>query len=134
MTMKIFVNLPVQDLDKSMAFFTQLGFAFNPQFTDKTAACMVISEDIHAMLLTHAKFKEFATKPIADAHKTTEVMTALAVESKARVDEIATKAVKAGGREPRPMQDHGFMMLRAFEDLDGHVWEIFWMDPAFVQK
>lgn len=134
MAMKIFVNLPVKDLDASIAFFKQLGFAFNPQFTDQTAACMVISDDIYAMLLTHAKFKEFATKPIADAHKTTEVMTALAVESKARVDEIVGKAVKAGGREPRPMQDHGFMMLRTFEDPDGHVWEIFWMDPTFVRK
>lgn len=134
MISKIFVNLPVKDLDKSMAFFKAIGFSFNPQFTDKTAACMVMSEDIYAMLLTHDKVKQFTGKQIADAHKTTEVLTALAVESKAKVNELADKAVKAGSKEPRQPQDYGFMFARSFEDPDGHIWEVFWMDPTHVQK
>ncbi len=134
MISKIFVNLPVKDLDKSMAFFKALGFSFNPQFTDKTAACMVMGDDIYAMLLTHDKVKQFTGKQIADAHKTTEVLTALAVESKAKVHEIADKAIKAGSKEPREPQDYGFMFARSFEDPDGHIWEVFWMDPAHVQK
>ena len=133
MTTKMFVNLPVKDLKKSMAFFEALGFTFNPQFTDDTAACMVISEHNYAMLLTHDKFKMFTSKPIADAHKSTQVLIALALESKAAVDEIAAKALKAGGREPKPMQDYGFMVQRTIEDLDGYTWEPFWMDPAHVQ-
>ena len=134
MIRKIFINLPVKDLDKSMAFFKALGFSFNPQFTDKTGACMVMSDDIYAMLLTHDKVKQFTGKQIADSHKTTEVLTALAVESKAKVHEIADKAIKAGSKEPRPPQDYGFMFGRSFEDPDGHIWEVFWMDPAHVQK
>jgi uncharacterized protein len=134
MVSKIFVNLPVKDLDKSMAFFKAIGFSFNPQFTDKTAACMVMSEDIYAMLLTHDKAKQFTGKQIADAHKTTEVLTAIAVESKAKVNELADKAIKAGSKEPRQPQDYGFMFGRSFEDPDGHIWEVFWMDPAHVQK
>lgn len=134
MISKIFVNLPVKDLDKSMAFFKAIGFSFNPQFTDKTAACMVMSDDIYAMLLTHDKIKQFTGKQIADAHKTTEVLTALAVESKAKVNEMVDKAIKAGSKEPRQPQDYGFMFGRSFEDLDGHIWEIFWMDPTQVQK
>lgn len=131
---KIFVNLAVKDLEKSMAFFKAIGFTFNPQFTDKTAACMAISEDIYAMLLTHEKIKQFTKKEIADAHKTTEVLTALAVESKAKVHELTDKAIAAGATEPRPPQDYGFMFGRSFEDPDGHIWELFWMDPAHVQK
>ena len=134
MVSKIFVNLPVKDLDKSMTFFKAVGFSFNPQFTDNTAACMVMSNDIYAMLLTHDKVKEFTKKPIADAHKTLEVLTALAVESKAIVNDLADKAVKAGGKEAYAPKDYGFMFLRSFEDLDGHIWEVFWMDPAQVQK
>ena len=134
MISKIFVNLPVKDLDKSMAFFKAIGFSFNPQFTDKTAACMVMSEDIYAMLLTHDKVKQFTGKQIADAHKTTEVLTALAVESKAKVNELVDKAIKAGSKEPRQPQDYGFMFGRSFEDPDGHIWEMFWMDPSHVQK
>lgn len=99
MVSKIFVNLPVKDLDKSMAFFKAVGFSFNPQFTDKTAACMVMSNDIYAMLLTHDKVKEFTKKPIADAHKTTELLTALAVESKTKVNELVDKAIQGGGTE-----------------------------------
>jgi hypothetical protein len=133
MVSKIFVNLPVKDLDKSMAFFKAVGFSFNPQFTDKTAACMVMSEDIYAMLLTHAKARQFTRKKIADAHKTTEVLTALAVESKDKVNELADKALKAGGQEAYPPRDLGFMLTRSFEDPDGHIWEVFWMDPAHVK-
>jgi len=134
MVSKIFVNLPVKDLDTSMAFFRAVGFSFNPQFTDKTAACMVMSDDIYAMLLTHDKAKQFTGKQIADAHKTTEVLTALAVENKAKVNELADKALKAGAQEAYPPKDYGFMFARSFEDPDGHIWEVFWMDPAQVQK
>ncbi|HSO41718.1 MAG: VOC family protein [Rhodospirillales bacterium] len=134
MAVQIFVNLAVDHLDRSIAFFKRLGFTFNPQFTDETAACMVIADGIHAMLVTRAKFKLFTNKDIADAHKTTEVLTCLAVESKARVDEIVGRAIEAGGNEPRPAQDHGFMFLRSFDDLDGHIWEIVWMDPQAVAQ
>jgi len=134
MISKIFVNLPVKDLDKSMAFFKAVGFSFNPQFTDTTAACMVMGNDIYAMLLTHDKVKEFSKKQIADAHKTTEVLTAVAVESKAKVNELADKAIKAGGSEAYSPKDYGFMFTRSFEDPDGHIWEVFWMDEAQVQK
>ncbi len=134
MSTKMFVNLPVTDLKKTMDFYTALGFTFNPQFTDDTAACMVISEHNYAMLLTHAKWKQFTSKPIPDAHETTGVLIALALDSKEAVDAIVEKAVKAGGTEPRPKQDHSFMVQRTFEDLDGHTWEPFFMDPAHVQK
>jgi uncharacterized protein len=116
MISKIFVNLAVKDLEKSMAFFKAIGFAFNPQFSDKTAACMVMSDDIYAMLLTHEKVKQFTNKEIADAHKTTEVLTALAVESKAKVHELVDEAIAAGAKEPRPPQDYGFMFGRSFDD------------------
>lgn len=130
MISKIFVNLPVKDLEKSMAFFQAVGFSFNPQFSDHTAACMVMSEDIYAMLLTHPKIKQFTKKEIADAHKTTEVMNALTVESKAQVHEIVDKAIKAGATEPRLPQDYGFMFAHSFEDPDGHIWEVVWLDPT----
>ncbi|MEX5216042.1 MAG: VOC family protein [Nitrospiraceae bacterium] len=133
MVSKIFVNLPVKDLDKSIAFFKAVGFSFNPQFTDTTAACMVMSDVIYAMLLTHDKIKQFTEKQIADAHRTTEVLTALAVESKAKVNELVDKAIKAGGKDAYPPKDYGFMFTRSFEDPDGHIWEVFWMDPARVQ-
>jgi uncharacterized protein len=132
--MKIFVNLPVRDLGRSIAFFKALGFSFNPQFTDETATCMVIGEDIYAMLLTHEKFATFTPKAIADATKVTEVLTALSVESRAEVDRLVDAALAAGGSEARAPMDHGFMVDRAFNDLDGHIWEIFWMDPAHVQQ
>ena len=130
---KIFVNLPVRNLDASMEFFKKLGFTFNAQFTDDTAACMVISEHIYAMLVTHAKFKQFTPKAIADAKTSSEVLIALSLDSKAAVDTMADAALAAGGRKAREPQDHGFMYERAFEDPDGHIWEAFWMDPAFVQ-
>lgn len=134
MSTKIFVNLPVKDLNRSMEFFKKLGYSFNPQFTDETAACMVISEDIFAMLLTEAKFKEFTPKEIADATKTTEVLTCLSAESKEKVNEIVDKALKAGGTETRQSQDYGFMFGRSFNDLDGHIWEIMWMDMSALPE
>ena len=134
MATKIFVNLPVRDLPKSIAFFASLGYTFNKQFTDETAACMVISEDIYAMLLTHPKFKEFTPKEICDATKATEVITCLSCESKTQVDDIIGKAVAAGGKTYKAPMDYGFMYGNAFHDLDGHTWEYMWMDPNFVQK
>src|SRR5688572_7891890 len=118
MSTKIFVNLPVKDLNKSMAFFKALGWTFNPQFTDETAASMVISDDIYAMLLTHKKFTEFTDKKIADA-KTAEALIAISVDSKAEVDRIVDAALKAGAQQAKPPQDYGFMQLRSFLDLDG---------------
>ena len=129
MATKIFVNLPVKDLNKSMNFFKSLGFSFNPQFTDETAACMVIAEDIYAMLLTHAKFREFTTREIADAGETTEVLTCLSFDSKEKVDEVADNAVKAGATEAGDVRDYGFMYSRSFHDPDGHIWEMVLMDP-----
>lgn len=132
MATKIFVNLPVKDLARSMAFFRALGWSFNPQFTDDTAACLVISEDIYAMLLTHRKFGEFTDRKIADG-TTVEALIALSVDSKAEVARIADAALKAGARAAKPPQDYGFMQLRSFLDLDGHHWEVLYMDPAHVQ-
>ena len=134
MTTKIFVNLPVEDLEKSKAFFAKLGYRFNPQFTDETAACMVITDDIYTMLLTKAKFKEFTRKAIADATQTTEVLTCLSVDSKAKVDEMLDAALEAGATEARDPMDYGFMYGRSFNDLDGHIWEIIWMDPQALQQ
>jgi uncharacterized protein len=134
MSTKIFVNLPVKDLKKSMDFFSKLGFTFNPQFTDDTAACMKITDEIFAMLLTHDKFKMFTTKEIADASKTTEVLLCLALDSKEKVNEITDNALSAGGTEPRQPQDYGFMFGRSFTDPDGHIWEPIWMDPSFVNQ
>ena len=130
---KIFVNLPVKDLDKSMAFFKALGFTFNAQFTDETAASMVISDDIYVMLLTHEKFKQFTPKAIADTATTSEVLTALSADSKDEVNKMVDAALKAGGQKLREPQDYGFMYERSFQDLDGHIWEIIWMDPANVK-
>ena len=130
---KIFVNLPVKDLEKSMTFFKALGFSFNAQFTDETAACMVISDDIYPMLLTHKKFKEFTPKAIADASKTSEVLTCVSAESKDEVNKMVDAALMAGGQKLREPQDYGFMYERSFQDPDGHIWEIMWMDPANVK-
>lgn len=128
MNKQIFVNLPVKDLDKSKAFFTALGYSFNPQFTDQNAACMVISENsIYAMLLVEDFFKTFTAKPIADARETTEVLTCLSCESREEVDGLVAKALAAGGKAPRAAQDHGFMYAHGFEDLDGHIWELAYM-------
>jgi predicted lactoylglutathione lyase len=134
MATKIFVNLPVEDLERSKRFFAGLGFDFNPQFTDHNAACLVISDDIYAMLLVKPFFQTFTKKPIADSTRTTEVLVALSADSRAAVDAMLTKALAAGAEEAREPQDHGFMYGRSFEDPDGHIWEIVWMDPAAVQQ
>jgi predicted lactoylglutathione lyase len=134
MATKIFVNLPVKDLEKSKTFFTKIGFSFNPQFTDATAACMVIADDIYSMLLTHEKFKEFTKKEIADANKTTEVLVTLSADSKGKVNELVDKAISAGATEARDPHDYGSMFGRSFNDPDGHVWEVFWMDPAMIKQ
>jgi uncharacterized protein len=127
---KIFVNLPIKDMERSQAFFRALGFEFNPQFTNEQGACMVIAEDIFAMLLVEPFFRTFTRKPIVDAKKGTEVLVCLSCESRAEVDDLVRKALAAGGTAPNAPQDHGFMYGHGFEDLDGHVWELVWMDPA----
>ena len=133
MATNIFVNLPVKDLDKSKAFFAKLGYTFNVQFTNETAACMVISDTIYAMLITHARFADFTIKPIADAKAATEVLIAISCENKEAVEKIAATALAAGATEAKPPQDYGFMVVRSFNDLDGHIWEYLWMDPGHVQ-
>jgi predicted lactoylglutathione lyase len=133
MNKQVFINLPVKDLEKSKAFFSALGYTFNPQFTDENAACMIISDTIYSMLLTEPFFKGFIDRDIADARKTKEVLIALSCENREEVDELVRKALAAGGRAPLPSQDHGFMYQHSFEDLDGHIWEVFYMDPAYVQ-
>ena len=134
MNRMIFVNLPVVDLTAAKAFYESLGFANESKFTDETGACMVISETIFVMLLTHAKWSTFTDRPIPDCGSS-EVMLALSCASKAEVDGLTERAGKAGGTaDINPAQDHGFMFGRDFADLDGHVWEVFWMDPAFAEQ
>ena len=134
MATKIFVNLPVKDLKRSMSFYEALGFKNNPQFTDDTAACMVISEDIYVMILTEARFKDFTPKAIADATKTTEVLIALSRDTRGAVDEMVRKALAAGGKTYADPKDHGFMYQHGFQDPDGHIWEVFWMDPKGIPE
>lgn len=129
MAKQIFVNLPVKNLAKTMDFFTSLGYTFNEQFTDEKAACMVIDENIFAMLITEPFFKTFTNKPVANAQLGTEVIIALSSDSREQVDDLINKAIKAGGTCPMPAQDHGWMYGRAFTDIDGHMWETIWMDP-----
>ena len=132
MSRKIFVNLPVKDLKKSMGFYGAIGFTNNPAFTDETAACMVVSEEIYVMLLTHEKFKGFTPKQIADAMKQTEVLTALSCDSRAEVDDVIARAKSAGGSTYAEPKDYGFMYQHGFEDPDGHIFEVFWMDEKAV--
>ena len=134
MNKNIFVNIAVNDLNKSKAFFTHLGYNFNAQFTDENAACLVISDTIFAMLLTVPFFKNFTKKEIVNAHKATEALICLSCESREEVDELVKKAVEAGGKVLAPSQDHGFMYGHGFEDLDGHQWELAYMNPDHVQK
>ena len=131
---QIFVNLPVKELSRSVEFFTKIGFTFNPQFTDENATCMVINDTIYAMLLVEKFFKSFIDKEIADTKANAAAIIALSVGSRAEVDELIEKALKAGGREYKELQDHGFMYGRDFEDLDGHLWEIFYMDMAAIPQ
>jgi len=133
-THKLFVNLPVRNLKKSQEFFGALGFSFNPQFTDENAACMILSDDAFVMLLQEPYFKTFTKRPIVDARQQTEGIYALSVNSRAEVDELLKKALANGGTPAMPSKDHGFMYSTSFYDLDGHHWEVLWMDPNFVQK
>lgn len=129
---KIFLNLPVKDLNKSIDFFTKLGFTFNPQFTNENATCMIISESIFAMLSVEKFFKTFTKKEIIDASIGTEVFISLSVDSKEEVDDIVNKAIAAGGKTPNEPEDRGFMYSWSFEDLDSHSWDIFYMDPSAI--
>ncbi|WP_114791045.1 glyoxalase/bleomycin resistance/extradiol dioxygenase family protein [Niabella yanshanensis] len=130
MSQQIFVNLPVKDLQQSMDFYTAIGFTNNPQFTDDKAACMVVSDTIFIMLLTHDRFKDFTSKEIADTKKTVAVLNALSVASAEAVNDTLKKALAAGGNEYAEPKDYGFMQQRCFEDLDGHNWEITYMDMS----
>lgn len=130
MNQQIYINLPVRDLPRSKAFFSALGYSFNPQFTDEKAACMVISEDIYVMLLTEPFCQTFTHKPLADARKSTEVLLCLSCKSRDEVDAQVARARAAGGSVPRSPVDHGFMYQHGFEDPDGHIWELAWMDMS----
>ena len=134
MATRIFVNLPVKDLDQSVAFFTKLGFSFNPQFTDEKATCMIIGENIFAMLLLESFFKTFTRKEIANAHKSTEVLLAIDAGSRNEVEDMVSKAVAAGGSTYMDPQDHGWMYQHSFADLDGHQWEILFMDESAIPQ
>jgi uncharacterized protein len=134
MTTRIFVNLPVKDLNKTIEFFTKLGFKFNPQFTDENATCMIVGEDIFVMLLVEKFFRTFTKKEICDTSKNTEVIVALSVESREKVDQMVNKGIESGGRESREPQEHGWMYGRSFEDINGHIWEIIYMDENAVKN
>ena len=130
MHQQIFVNLPVKDLERSKTFFAQLGFSFNPQFSDDKAACMIVGDNIYTMLLVEPYFQSFTKKPVADAKRSTEVLLCLSCDSRAHVDDLVAKALAAGGCAPNAPQDHGFMYGHGFEDPDGHVWELVYMEPG----
>ena len=135
MKQSVFINMQVQDLKKSMAFFKGLGYKFNKQFTNEEAASLVISDTIYCMLITPKRFKEFIPgRQASDSKKSTEVLLALNFDSRKKVDAFFNKAIKLGASEFRPAEDHGFMYARSFSDLDGHVWEQFWMDPKMVKE
>lgn len=125
---QVFINLAVKDIEKSMNFYTQLGFTNNPQFSDDTAKCMVWSENIFVMIMTHEKFKTFATKPLADTKSNLAGLFSLSMDSVDEVNNLVTNGLKAGGIEPNELRDYGFMQQRTIEDLDGHTWEVFFMD------
>ena len=128
------MNLPAKDLNKTIEFFTKLGFKFNPQFTDENATCMIVGEDIFVMLLVEKFFKTFTKKEICDTSKNTEVIVALSVEGREKVDQMINKAIEAGGTESREPQDHGWMYGRSFEDINGHIWEIIYMDESALKN
>ncbi len=131
---QIFINLPIADLKKSMDFYSRIGFTNNPQFTDETAACMFYSDEIFVMLLTHAKFSQFTKKQIADTQASSAAILSLSLDSNAKVDDMVNKAVAAGGKEPTEPKDYGFMQQRSFEDPDGHLWEVLYMDISKFPK
>jgi hypothetical protein len=130
MAKKIFINLPVADLQKSIDFYAKIGFTNNPQFSDETAASMVLTEDIYVMLLTHKKLSQFTDKVIIDAKKYVGAINCISLDSLEEMNSMADAALNAGGIEPSPMQDYGFMQQRSFEDLDGNHWEVIYMDMA----
>ena len=130
MASQVFINLPVQDVNKSMEFYTKMGFTNNPQFSDESGKCMVWSEHIYVMLLNHDKFKNFTSKPIADTRNNIAGLFALSVDSVDQLNEVVNNAIAAGGKEPTEMKDYGFMQQRNVEDFDGHTWEIFFMDMS----
>jgi len=130
---KLFVNIPVRDLQRSITFFEALGFTFNRQFTDATATCMLVGEDAYFMLLTRERFTDFSKRPVGDPAKETSALFAISVDSRAQVDETVKKALAAGGSPAADPQDHGFMYGSSFYDPDGHHWEVFWMDPSAIQ-
>lgn len=132
MPRKMFVNLPVADLQKSIAFFADLGFSFNPQFSDDNATCMVIGAESYVMLLVRDFFQGFTDKRVADASAETEVLVCLSADSREEVDDLCERALAAGAQPSREPMDEGFMYGRSFADLDGHIWEIMWMDPAAI--
>jgi uncharacterized protein len=131
---KLFVNLPVGDLDRSVEFFTKLGFSFDPRFTDETATCMLIGEDAYAMLLVESKFGEFTKKGVADANARTEAILAITAESRDEVDSLAETALASGGSAANDPYDMGWMYGKSFNDPDGHLWEVFWMDPVTAEQ
>ena len=131
---KLFVNLPVADLDRSVEFFTKLGFSFDPRFTDETATCMLIGEDAYAMLLVESKFGEFTKKGVADANARTEAILAITAESRDEVDSLAETALASGGTAANDPYDMGWMYGKSFNDPDGHLWEVFWMDPVAAEQ
>ena len=133
MSKQIFINLPVSDLARATAFYRAIGATMNDQFSDATASCMVFSDTIHVMLLTHDKFRLFTSKPIADARTSCEVLICISADSREDVDTMVDKATNGGRSDPNPKQDYGFMYGHGFQDLDGHIWEHMWMDPNFVQ-
>jgi uncharacterized protein len=130
MARQIYVNLAVEDLDRSVAFFTDLGFTFDPQFTDETATCMIVGGDAFVMLLVESRFKDFTKKALADPTAQTEAILAVSAESREEVDELADRALAAGGSPANDPMDLGFMYSRSFQDPDGHLWELVWMDPS----
>lgn len=134
MASQIFVNLPVADLKRSIAFFSALGFTFNPQWTDDSATCMIMGDNIFAMLLTRERFQGFTPRPVADATASTEVLVCLAVDSRAAVDEMVRNAVASGGSTYNAPQDHGFMYSHAFQDPDGHLWELVHLTPQEADR
>lgn len=134
MSTQIFVNLAVKNLPRSVAFFTRLGYKFDPKFTDENATCMIVGENIFVMLLVESFFKTFTKKELCDATRSTEVLVCLSCESRAKVDDLVAKAIAAGGTTPNDSKDYGFMFQHGFQDLDGHLWELIYMEPAKVAK
>lgn len=133
MSRKVFINLPVNNLDKSVDFFTLLGFEFDPHFTDETATCMIISDEAFVMLLVEDRFKDFTKKAICDATAQTEAILAVSADSREQVDDLVDKALAAGGQPSNAPMDEGFMYGRSFQDIDGHLWEVIWMDLTAIQ-